>query len=159
MNLLRKLHETYENCTSRIGKFEYVGKNRKKIMLLPIFHTTQNAQIEITIDSEGGFKRATIIPKNDTNTLIPCTEESGGRTSGPVPHPLCDKLEYIAGDYVHFTKDVTGSSLHQKYLQGLSGWCSSKYKHPRIEAVYKYVKKGVITQMSTSSCEGCTILV
>lgn len=27
--------------------------------------------------------------------IIPCTEESMGRTSKPVPHPLCDQLQYV----------------------------------------------------------------
>lgn len=139
MSWLKKLHETYENCAGRIGRLETIGKKGKQTCLLPIFHTTQNAQIEITIDLEGRFKRAAIIPKNEASTIIPCTEESGGRTSGPVPHPLCDKLQYIAGDYHYFAGNGT-DSLHKAYLQGLSDWCSSSYTHPKVEAVYAYVK-------------------
>jgi CRISPR-associated protein Csd1 len=143
MNWLEKLHETYENCATQIGKSVAVGKKGKQIWLLPIFHTTQNAQIEITIDSEGRFRRAVVIPKNEAPTIIPCTEESGGRTSGPVSHPLCDKLEYVAGDY-HLFVDAAKDFLHQMYLQGLSNWCLSSSNHPKVKAVYEYVKRGTI---------------
>jgi len=143
MSWLEKLHETYENCAVQIGQFETVGKKGRQISLLPIFHTTQKAQIEITIDIQGRFKRAAVIPQNQSVTVIPCTEESGGRTRGPVSHPLCDKLEYVAGDYDRFTGLSTGS-LRQKYLQELSAWCVSPNRHPKVEAVYAYLKKGTI---------------
>lgn len=143
MSWLEKLHETYKNCAARIGQLESVGKKGKQICLLPIFHTTQNAQIEITIDLEGRFKRARVVQKNEASTVIPCTEESGGRTSGPVPHPLCDKLQYVAGDYRCFADDAA-DSLHQAYLQKLSAWCASPYRHPKVGAVYTYVKNGTI---------------
>ncbi len=80
MSWIQKLYETYENCSAMIGP----GKLENEIPLLPICHTTQKAQIEIVIDQDGIFKRARIIPKSDARTIIPCTEQSGGRTSGPV---------------------------------------------------------------------------
>ncbi len=73
--------------------------NLNEVPLLPICHTTQKAQIEITLDSRGNFRRARILNKDEARTIIPCTEKSSGRTSGEAAHPLCDKLQYIAGDY------------------------------------------------------------
>lgn len=98
MSWIQKLYETYENCQSMIG----MVSSGKEVPLLPICHTTNKAQIEIVIDHQGNFKRARIVPKDDARTIIPCTESSGGRTSGEAPHPLCDKLQYIADDYRKF---------------------------------------------------------
>jgi len=99
MSWMQKLYETYENCSSMIGKIE----SDNKIPLLPIYHTTQKAHIEIVIDGEGNFKRAKVVPKDQARTIIPCTESSGGRTSGESAHPLCDKLQYVAADYNKFS--------------------------------------------------------
>ncbi|NSW92367.1 MAG: type I-C CRISPR-associated protein Cas8c/Csd1 [Firmicutes bacterium] len=98
MSWIQKLYETYENCQSMVGK----STDDNNTPLLPICHTTQIAQIEVTIDQEGNFKRARVVPKDDAKTIIPCTEDSGGRTSGLRPHPLCDKLQYVAADYQQY---------------------------------------------------------
>ena len=94
MSWIEKLHETYENCQSEIGR----GEDENRVPLLPICHTTQKAHIQISINSQGDFLRASVVPKNGSRTIIPCTESSGGRASGPRAHPLCDKLQYVAGD-------------------------------------------------------------
>lgn len=97
MSWIEKLYKTYENNTVSIGKGE--------ISLLPLCHTTQNAQVTIVIDGDGNFIRAFVVPKSDSRTIIPATEESAGRTSGIVAHPLCDKLQYVAADYGCFVGD------------------------------------------------------
>ena len=100
MSWIQKLYETYE----RNAGHEPDGSD----LLMPIAHTTQQVQIEIVLDADGTFKRATVLDKNVCNTVIPCSEESGGRTgSKPTHHPLCDKLQYVAGDFVSFGGDVT----------------------------------------------------
>ena len=136
MSWIQKLYETYENCSSMVGP----GKTENEIPLLPICHTTQKAQIEIVIDQDGIFKSARIIPKADARTIIPCTEQSGGRTSGEAAHPLCDKLQYIAQDY----KKFGGVKAHysDSYLKQLDDWCQSKEVHPKVQAVYNYVLGG-----------------
>lgn len=138
MSWLQKLVDTYENCETSIGYEE------NSIPLLPIFHTTQKAQIEIIIDGEGNFLRAKVIPKQDARTIIPCTEQSGGRTSGEAPHPLCDKLQYIASDY----KDFGGSKTpyFKSFFENLEKWSTSEFSNPKIDAVYKYVKQGSVIQ-------------
>ncbi|MFH1259126.1 MAG: type I-C CRISPR-associated protein Cas8c/Csd1 [Elusimicrobiota bacterium] len=99
MSWIHRLYETYENCRAMIGKIE----DDSKVPLLPICHTTQKAQIEIIIDEKGNFQRARLVPREQARTIIPCTEASGGRTRGEAPHPLCDKLQYIAADFKKFT--------------------------------------------------------
>ena len=45
---------------------------------MPISHTFQNAHINIVIDGEGNFKRATVLEK--TQIVFPATEKSAGRS-------------------------------------------------------------------------------
>jgi CRISPR-associated protein Csd1 len=133
MSWIQKLYETYENCHSMIGK----GSPEKEVPLLPICHTTQQAHIEIVIDQQGNFKRARVVPKDDARTIIPCTESSGGRTSGEAPHPLCDKLQYVAKDYSEY--GGSKKSYFEKYKSELKKWSST---HPKARAVYEYIKRG-----------------
>ena len=136
MSWIQKLYETYENCQSMIG----VGSDENEVPLLPICHTTQKAQIEIVIDQDGNFKRARVVPKDEARTIIPCTEKSGGRTSGEAPHPLCDKLQYVAADYKEYSGDR--AFYFNSYQEQLKKWCESKYFHPKAKAVLKYIEKG-----------------
>lgn len=140
MSWIHKLYETYENCQSMIG----LVSSGKEVPLLPICHTTNKAQIEIVIDHQGNFKRARIVPKDDARTIIPCTESSGGRTSGESPHPLCDKLQYVAKDYAEYggNKD----SYFANYESELEKWCMSQYKHPKALAVFEYIRKGRVVR-------------
>jgi CRISPR-associated protein Csd1 len=116
------------------------SSNDNEVPLLPICHTTQKAQIEIVIDQNGNFKRARVVPKDEARTIIPCTEGSGGRTSGEAPHPLCDKLQYVAEDYSKYGGDK--AYYFNSFRKGLEKWCESKHSHPKAEAVLKYIEKG-----------------
>ncbi len=138
MSWIQKLYETYENCQAMIG----AENDDNEVPLLPICHSTQKAQIEIVIDENGSFKRAKVIPKDEARTIIPCTEKSGGRTSGEAPHPLSDKLQYIAKDYWKWggKKD----SYFESYLAQLEEWCNSEFSDPKILAINRYVKRGNI---------------
>ncbi|MDE6983873.1 MAG: type I-C CRISPR-associated protein Cas8c/Csd1, partial [Lachnospiraceae bacterium] len=96
-------------------------------VLLPISHSTFNAQIEVTIDAQGGFVNADKLEKgSDAVTIIPVTEDSAARSSGIAPHPLCDKLCYIAGDYTAFTGDDK-ENYYEAYMQQLKAWAESEY--------------------------------
>lgn len=99
---MQKLVETYDNCSSQIGIIPLDDNGKKRVPLIPIAHTIQNMQIEITIDINGNFQKAQLVSVDDAPTIIPCTESSSGRTSGLEPHPLCDKLQYIAKDYAKY---------------------------------------------------------
>jgi CRISPR-associated protein Csd1 len=108
------------------------------------------AHIEIVIDDQGKFRRAKILEnKEEQKTLIPCTEESGGRSGKkPKNHPLCDKLQYIAGDFVNFGGSVTSgfakkpSEPYENLLDALGKWKESEFNHPMVTAIYEYLKKG-----------------
>jgi len=137
MSWIQKLYETYNNSQSMIG----AGADDNEVPLLPICHTTQKAQIEIVIDEKGNFRRARVIPKVEARTIIPCTESSGGRTSGESAHPLCDKLQYIAADY----KECGGNkdSYHDSYLKLLSDWAEYG-KNKKVQLIYEYIQHGTV---------------
>lgn len=137
MSWIQKLYETYNNCEGMIG----TGSDDNKVPLLPICHTTQKAHIEITIDENGNFLKARPLRKEEARTIIPCTESSGGRTSGECAHPLCDKLQYVALDYKEYggNKD----SYFNSYAEGLSKWASFD-KNGKVKIIYKYIQNGSI---------------
>jgi CRISPR-associated protein Csd1 len=137
MSWIQRLVETYDNCKSMVG----VETSDDKTPLLPICHTTQRTHVEITIDGSGNFRRAEASLKI---IFIPCTESSGGRTSGPVPHPLCDKLQYVAMDYASRGGEKTHSV--DMYISQLEKWCNSNFSHPKAKAILKYVKKGRVIE-------------
>lgn len=145
MSWIEKLYRTYEN---NLG---CIGDPNDPTPLLPVSHTTQNAQIHVVIDGKGNFLRASVISKIDAKTIIPATEEAAGRAgSKPACFPLCDKLQYVAGDFLEFGGRVTSGFAsrpcepHHNYLKLLSGWCESTFGHPKIGAVLEYVKRGKV---------------
>jgi CRISPR-associated protein Csd1 len=138
MSWIQKLYETYQNCQVEIGK----ATLDNQVPLLPICHTTQKAQLEIVIDDEGNYLRAHVISKENARTIIPCTEESSGRTSGERAHPLCDKLQYIASDYKKYGGEK--KTYHKSYIRQLEDWCNSEFADPSAIAVLTYVKKGTM---------------
>jgi len=149
MSWIHKLYETYNNCQAQIGIIE----DDKKVPLLPICHTTQMANIEIVIDQKGNFKRARVISKDNARTIIPCTETSGGRAGKkPACHPLCDKLQYVAGDFIKYGGTVTiGYKNNPKepfmeFINWLNNWNKSKFSHPKVSAILSYVKKGKVIE-------------
>lgn len=130
MSWIQKLHETYE----RNKGHESSGSE----LLMPISHTLQQAHIEITIDTDGDFKGASIVEK--VETLIPATEKSAGRTGKtPPPHPLCDKVQYCAADYP--THGGEKPAFFKEYEKLLSTWCDSEFSHSKARAVLAYVRK------------------
>jgi CRISPR-associated protein Csd1 len=148
MNWIQQLSETYDECRNQIG---YADQGNQR-PLLPICHTTNQAQIEIVIDENGNFRRASVITDtSDATTIIPSTESSASRAgSKPENHPLCDKLQYVAGDFTlyggkvtsGFSKDV--EEPFRNYAETLTEWCNSEFTHPKARAVLGYVQKKTV---------------
>lgn len=144
MSWLEKCYETYENCQQEIGiqKFQAEGDKRSYVPLLPVAHTTQLVNIEVELDQNGDFQDARLLAKDEQTTIIPCTEESSARTSGIVPHPLVDKLQYIAADYPAYGgAKKSGWNLYHTQLQD---WCSSPYADAKVCAVLRFLEKGCL---------------
>jgi CRISPR-associated protein Csd1 len=150
MSWIQKLYETYDNCLSNIGYSDEEGQRP----LLPICHITTQAHIEMVIDGEGNFRRSRVITdKNDATTIIPSTEGSASRAgSKPENHPLCDKLQYVAGDYAKYGGSVTSGFAkdpeepYRNFVEILTKWCESEFSHPKAEAVLRYVKKKTVVK-------------
>lgn len=139
MSWMEKLCETYDIFAGEVGVMPLDGKTP----LLPIYHTTQQAQLEIALDMEGNWlpgRGRVITDKGDMTTIIPCTESSCVRSGiDPSPHPLFDGLKYIAGDFEALVPQSKNS--FEKYIIGLREWCLSEYSHPAVKAVYTYLQK------------------
>lgn len=133
------LAKTYDLYSVKVGKVE----GDPPIILLPISHSTMNAQVEIRINLNGEFRGANIVPAGDELTVIPVTEDSAARGNGNFPHQLCDKLCYVAGDYSFYTGEKK-VAYYQAYMKQLKSWIESEYTHPMLEAIYRYLKKSTV---------------
>jgi CRISPR-associated protein Csd1 len=133
MSWIQKLYETYNACTG--------NENIPDIEeLCPVGYSVQNAHIEVVIDQNSNFRRASLIQReNNPKTLIPVTESSAGRTSGEDPHPLCDSLQYCAGDYARYGDR---KPYFDSYSKKLEAWAESSFSsHEKVKAIYAYVSK------------------
>ena len=65
--------------------------------------------------------KAEKVEKEDAVTIIPVTEDSSSRGAGINPHPLADKLIYIAGDYPKYAdvKKSDNSDYYNAYIESL----------------------------------------
>ena len=132
MSWLAKLYETYE----RGRQLAFPPQEQ----LMPISHTLQNAHINMVLDGDGNFRRATVLQKH--RVVLPATEKSAGRTSGESPHPLADKIQYVAKDYPEF--GGRKKSYFSSYEKLLADWCASPFSHPKAKVVYRYIRKGQV---------------
>jgi CRISPR-associated protein Csd1 len=128
MSWIEQLSRTYDAC---FGQPQFAQRP-----LAPIDHVEQQAHIEITVDDDGNFVRAEVVEKE--GTLIPATEKSAGRTSGPEAHPLCDKLRYVAADY-------GAEEQHKLYREQLRQWATHSGKSA-LAAVWRYVERGRVVR-------------
>lgn len=135
MGYMQVLHETYNKSRSYVGRTDH-----KDCILLPIAHSTQNAQLEVVIGMAGEWKSARKVEKAEAVTIIPVTEDSGSRSSGIAPHPLFDKLCYIAGDYETYCSKKKAAEFYQAYMEQLEKWIQAGC-HGYVKAIYSYIKK------------------
>ena len=150
MSWMQKLYETHR-AVSTLSPSGEAGVST------PESHTTAKVHIEIVLDGEGNFKRATVVDKIDSTAVIPCTEASATRSgSKPAAHPLCDSLQYIAADFRAYGGQVTiGFSSDEdqprkSYVEQLQKWVAIS-PHPKTKAVLTYVSRGdVIKDLLTN---------
>lgn len=130
MSWMQSLYQTYEE-----GMKLDIADDSKP---MPISHSMQNAHINIVLDSSGNFLRAKVL--NKFRIVLPATEDSASRAgSKPPPHPLNDKLQYVAADYPVFGGKKP--SFFKEYRNLLASWCNSDYSHEVIRIVLEYVEK------------------
>lgn len=143
MGWLERCYQTYEKNLAQVGKpSASIRFGWDAPILLPVAHTTQKVNIEMALTRQGELLSARVLRADEMTTVIPCTEESAARTSGPVPHPLVDKLQYIAGDYVAW--GGTKKPMWHNYLKGLQAWCDSPFGVDLVASVLTYLQKGCL---------------
>ncbi len=139
MSWIEKLLQTYEN------NLENIANPNDNVPLLPMFHTTQNAQIHIVLDGNGNCLAANVVIKENAQTIIPATEDSAGRAGAKIaPHALFDTLQYVAGDYLEYGGNPNkkkNESGYDPYIQALEKWVFSS-KDRKLQAVLSYLRKG-----------------
>lgn len=150
MSWLNDLYGTYEENIDQVGKVQRTSYG-KEIVLLPIAHAYQNAQIEVTLTPEGEFYSASVVPKEEAQTMIPVTIESAGRAgSTSAPHLIHDNLVYVAGDFEKYggiyKKNKAGKNSYQMYLENLRAWCESDYSQTAVKSVLQYLEKGQLIE-------------
>jgi CRISPR-associated protein Csd1 len=133
MSWMATLYETYEKGLT-LDQSSRPFEER----LMPVSHTLQNAHINIVLDESGNFRRAAVLDK--TQIILPATEESAGRTSGEAPHPLADKIQYVAKDYAEYGGEK--KPYFASYEKQLAEWCASPFAHKKACAVHSYISKG-----------------
>ncbi|MDG2915803.1 type I-C CRISPR-associated protein Cas8c/Csd1 [Bisgaard Taxon 10/6] len=134
MSWMQKLYRTYETVSGQT-----LGSDDEP--LTPVGHTLQNAHIVIVLNGQGEFQTARVMPPKMA-IMLPATESSENRTSGEAPHPLADKIQYVAKDYVDY--GGAKKAYFDGYLKQLQAWCASAFKHPKVQAVLDYVSKGTV---------------
>lgn len=151
MSWMQKLYETYAPLSRLPAPPENSGKG-KIGRLVPEGHSTAQTHIEIVLDGEGNFASAKVIDKEDATTVIPCTEASATRSgTSPVPHPLCDALQYVAADFRKYGGVVTSGFTkeddqpHKDYMEQLRAWVAVS-PHPKTSSILKYLKKGTVIE-------------
>ena len=139
MNWIGELYDLYDKNERFAGKME-----PGQPVLLPLYHTTVAAQLTVTIDEKGNFLYAETVPEEEKSTIIPVTDKSSSRTAGVEPHPLCDNLKYLAGDYADYVSGKDCTRNHTLYMEQLRKWVESPESHPKAEAIYSYLCKNTL---------------
>lgn len=134
MSWLARLYETYEQAQQLSADLP------QEQQLMPVSHTVQNAHINIVVDGGGNFIRAEILEK--TQIMLPATEQSAGRSSGLAPHPLADKIQYVAGDYAEYGGKKAGS--YELYETLLRSWCESEFAVSAVKVIHSYIVKRTV---------------
>ena len=109
----------------------------KGAKVCPIAHTYITAHVGVLIDKNGEFLCAKIPDVKGELVPVPCTVESGRRTSGDSPHLLHDNLCYVA-PYGKSEK------RHKVYLEQLKSYIECNPSDLFANAIYNYVKSGNI---------------
>lgn len=138
MTLLSDLFNVYE------ANIDKTTVEDQKFPLIPLGYTATTAHIMVGLNRNGQFIQAEVCEPRQS-VMVPCTIESAGRSSGVTPHPLHDKLTYVAGDSQDYGMSLrntkTGQTSFQVYLAQLQAWVESEYADQNVKAIYHYIKQ------------------
>lgn len=137
MSLFGNLLTTYEIIQGASGQTPHSAEkdgdvDAVKKALIPYGHTTLPVSLSVLVGVNGCIRG---VAKIKRTIIIPCTEESMGRTIKPVPHPLFDQLQYVDSE-----RSPEKTSM---YLQQLAKW---KGDDAKLEAVFRCVSEHSISE-------------
>ncbi|MDR3292488.1 MAG: type I-C CRISPR-associated protein Cas8c/Csd1 [Clostridiales bacterium] len=138
MGLFSNLLETYEKCQDAVGivPLNDDGEADEKKTFLPFFHTTSESQSLVCVTIDGNGKFVSVVRNEKQTTIIPCSEESAGRTGTTIqPHPLCDQLAYVDKDF--------NKGKFEVYKGQLAQWKSDNIK---LNAIYTYLTENSVVE-------------
>ncbi len=147
MSWMAMLYETYNHAIDNQVLVDHPD---------PYFHLREGCHIEIVITDDGRFISAKSLVAEKKygkktfykkeSTIIPITPKSlTGRTSGPAPYPLAEKIQYVAKDYVEYGGRKESYFIY--YLAELQKWAwHDMYSHWKVKAVLNYVTKGSVVR-------------
>lgn len=141
MSWMKRLYEVYENNKDQVGEFIQRGKGQR-FTLVPLSHVSQNAQIEVLLDTSGNFFNASVIPKEESSTIVPATLDSANRAGSKVaPHYIHDKLSYVAGDYIAYGGNEKRADHFKCYIKQMREWSKSDFDYPDVTHIYNYLNR------------------
>lgn len=103
----------------------------------PIAHTYMTVHIAVLLNKKGEFLCAKTPDIKGELVRVPCTDESGRRTSGDCPHLLHDNLCYVA-------PFGAKPGRHEAYISQLEEYTKAKPEDMYAAAIYNYAKNGDI---------------
>ena len=135
MNLFEAAVRTYDANQALVG----VQLDKEGYApLAPVGHWTTKADVEIVLNPDGSFVSARMVGDKEPKFIYPLTEDSAAR-SGPaavkIAHPLCERLDYLAGD---------NTVKLNAYLGELGAWLEKYPDNETLRAVFTYVSSGSI---------------
>lgn len=130
------LYQTYE--------YAYRKEDRSLMENYLMSQTMASAPIVLWITEKGEFANAAYLTDKEKQKIsIPCTEKSAGRSgTNPVPHPLFDKLLYLAGNAD--ARGINNQKAHETYMHNLKDWCESSYGNRYVKTIYAYLEKNTL---------------
>lgn len=130
------LYQTYE--------YAYRKEDRSLMENYLMSQTMASAPIVLWITEKGAFANAAYLTDKEKQKIsIPCTEKSAGRSgTNPVPHPLFDKLLYLAGNAD--ARGINNQKAHETYMHNLKDWCESSYGNRYVKTIYAYLEKNTL---------------
>lgn len=159
MSWMQKLCEVYDACEHS----NIIGNYDASPVFVPLYHGTQQAQVELTITMQGELVRGSaraITNKDKAETIIMGDPESLAVAAAIKPKALFEKLIYLAGDYPKYyvqtvkknddsvvtpsAKNTQPELYHRAYVEQLTAWCQSEYAHPYAQAWLAYIQKGCL---------------
>ena len=135
MSWLSELSKLYDLEADIVGE-DIDGKT-----LLPVYHSTQKAQIDVFLFDDASFAYGKAVDESDSVTIIPVSIKA--KTSGIAPHPLCEGLKYVAGDYSKHVKNAKKDyyEYFRQYIKNLKNWVESAFTDRLLAVIYSYLKK------------------